>query len=505
MKSTTTSSLLLVTLFLSTIISQIINGGATKTQSDTLGQFYKLKKNSNIDKSHFDTSNFDDLHIASSKKNVISNQEDLKKANDRIQKLPGQPLVKFEQYGGYVTIDESAGRAFYYYFVEAQRSKKSLPLLLWLNGGPGCSSLAYGAFQELGPFRVNSDGKTLHINNFAWNHAANVLFVESPAGVGFSYSNTSSDVTIGGDRKTANDNYRFLINWLERFPEYKNRDFYIAGESYAGHYVPQLAHTILYHNKKANKNIINLKGILIGNAVINDETDTRGMYEYFASHALISDEVEAEIQKQCKFTIPESEESDECKMAGIIADYDTHDHIDIYAIYAPLCHNTNLTSKPKRPSLVIDPCSDYYTIAYMNRPDVQKALHANVTNIKYSTWQPCSDVLTNWTDSASTIIPLLKEFMANDIRVWIFSGDTDGRVPVTSTKKSIKIMNYPIKTPWHPWFLNGELGGYTQVYKGDMTFATVRGAGHQVPSYEPARALSLIMHFLDGTDLPGSK
>lgn len=371
--------------------------------------------------------------------------------------------------------------------------------------GPGCSSLAYGAFQELGPFRVNSDGKTLHINNFAWNHAANVLFVESPAGVGFSYSNTSSDVKIGGDRKTANDNYLFIINWLERFPEYKDRDFYIAGESYAGHYVPQLAHTILYHNKKANKNIINLKGILIGNAVINDETDTRGMYEYFASHALISDEVEAEIQKQCKFTIPESEETDECKMAGSIADYDAHSHIDIYAIYAPLCHNTNLTSKPKRPSLVIDPCSDYYTTAYMNRPDVQKALHANVTNIKYSTWQPCSDVLTNWTDSASTIIPLLKEFMANDIRVWIFSGDTDGRVPVTSTKKSIKKMNLPIKTPWHPWFLNGELGGYSQVYKGDMTFATVRGAGHQVPGYEPARALSLIMHFLDGTDLPESK
>lgn len=89
----------------------------------------------------------------------------------------------------------------------------------------------------------------------------------------------------------------------------------------------------------------------IGNAVINDETDTRGMYEYFASHALISDEVEAEIQKQCKFTIPESEETDECKMAGSIADYDAHSHIDIYAIYAPLCHNTNLTSKPKRPSV----------------------------------------------------------------------------------------------------------------------------------------------------------
>ncbi|MCD7446730.1 Serine carboxypeptidase-like 40 [Datura stramonium] len=501
--TTSTSLLLLLTiLFLSTIVSQI-NGGGIKTQSEVLGQFYKAKfnQNSNIDKSQV---NLDDQHQYLHRKIVVSDQEGLKE-NDKIDKLPGQPSIKFDQYGGYVTVDKSAGRAFYYYFVEAQRSKDSLPLLLWLNGGPGCSSLAYGAFQELGPFRVNSDGKTLHKNAFAWNHAANVLFVESPAGVGFSYSNTSTDVKIGGDRKTANDNYHFLINWLQRFPEYKDRDFYISGESYAGHYVPQLAHTILYHNKKANNIIINLKGILIGNAVINDEMDTRGMYEYFASHALIPDEVEAEIQKQCKFTGSENEESDECKEAQGIADYDTQP-IDIYNIYAPICHNSNLTSNPKKPSIVIDPCSDYYTIAYMNRPDVQKALHANVTgNIKYSTWQPCSDVLTKWTDSPSTIIPLLREFMANDIRVWIFSGDTDGRVPVTSTKKSIKIMNLPMKTPWHPWFLNGEVGGYTQVYKGDMTFATVRGAGHQVPSYEPARALSLIMHFLAGTDLPDSK
>lgn len=90
-----------------------------------------------------------------------------------------------------------------------------------------------------------------------------MLFLESPAGVGYSYSNQSSDYDTNGDRRTAAYNYVFLVNWLERFPEYKNRDFYIAGESYAGHYVPQLAHNILYHNKKANRTIINFKGIMV--------------------------------------------------------------------------------------------------------------------------------------------------------------------------------------------------------------------------------------------------
>jgi hypothetical protein len=89
------------------------------------------------------------------------------------------------------------------------------------------------------------------------------LFLESPAGVGFSYSNTTADYDNTGDRSTTTDNYVFLLNWLERFPKYKNRTFYISGRDYAGHHVPQLAQTILYHNKKANKTIINLKGIIV--------------------------------------------------------------------------------------------------------------------------------------------------------------------------------------------------------------------------------------------------
>ena len=92
---------------------------------------------------------------------------------------------------------------------------------------------------------------------------ANVLFLESPAGVGFSYSNTSSDYNQTGDRITAKDAYIFLINWLERFPEYKSREFFITGESYGGHYVPQLAYTILLLNNITNYTVINLKGIAV--------------------------------------------------------------------------------------------------------------------------------------------------------------------------------------------------------------------------------------------------
>ncbi|KAL3497360.1 hypothetical protein ACH5RR_040092 [Cinchona calisaya] len=450
------------TLFFALFLVQIT---IAKTHREADQEFVKarLNPNSKIDRSH-------SLETHSPPK-PSNNQEGLKE-KDRIDRLPGQPHVGFKQYGGYVTINETAGRAFYYYFTEAHDSHKAkdLPLLLWLNGGPGCSSLAYGAMQELGPFRVASDGKTLYKNKYAWNRAANVLFLESPAGVGFSYSNTTEDFVNGGDRKTASDNYIFLLNWLERFPEYKNRDFYISGESYAGHYVPQLAHNIVYHNQKANKTIINLKGILIGNAVINDETDDKGMYDYFATHALISRETSSKIHKSCDFS-PNVNATDECHNILAVAD-EVFGEVDIYNIYYPRCFNNDLTTIPKRTSILeFDQCSDYYVHAYLNDPNVQKALHANVTKIKYD-WEPCS-------------------------------GDVDGRVPLIGSQYSIEAMEIPISNSWRAWYRDGEVGGYVQDYEDNkLTFLTVRGAGHQVPSYRPDRGLSVVSHFITGKPLP---
>lgn len=94
---------------------------------------------------------------------------------------------------------------------------------------------------------------------------ANVIFLESPVGVGFSYSNETLDFKLSGDKRTADEAFVFLLNWLKRFPEYKGRPFYISGESYGGHYVPQLAATILGHNLKNSSTgtSINLRGILV--------------------------------------------------------------------------------------------------------------------------------------------------------------------------------------------------------------------------------------------------
>ncbi|KAK2635725.1 hypothetical protein Ddye_030517 [Dipteronia dyeriana] len=431
---------------------------------------------------------------------------------DRVTWLPSQPPVNFRQYSGYVTVDEKQGKALFYWFFEATHKPQDKPLLLWLNGGPGCSSVGFGEAQELGPFLVE-DGPTLKFNNYTWNKGmpANLLFLESPVGVGFSYSNTS--LSNPGDNSTAQDSYSFLLNWLKKFRQYKSNEFYIAGESYGGHYVPQLAEVIFDENKKtAEDNFINLKGFIIGNALMDFETDQDGMIDYAWGHAVISDGVYRDIKQYCNFS--RQNQTQNCFQA-LTKYYQLFDLIDMYSLYTPTCPlprpfaaataaATAATLRATSLSLIpagYDPCIMNYATTYFNSPDVQQALHANVTKISRP-WSLCSNELFfGWNDSTFSVVPIIKKLIDGGIRVWIFSGDTDGRVPVTSTKYTLNKLGLNITQDWTPWYSRREVGGWTITYEG-LTFITVRGAGHQVPTFAPKRSLQLIRHFLANKNLP---
>ncbi|KAH9321432.1 hypothetical protein KI387_016071, partial [Taxus chinensis] len=264
----------------------------------------------------------------------------------------------------------------------------------------------------------------------------------------------------------ARDSYKFLLNWFERFPQYKNRDFYITGESYAGYYVPQLADTILKNNN-SRTSFINLKGVMIGNGIMNDETDECGSNDFMWSHALMSDEDYENVR--CS---PPSNRTTSDSRAPV----SSRGEINLYNIYAPLCASdpgliwASGNAVPSDGLDSFDPCSLDYVLTYLNTPEVQRALHANVTGLPFP-WDICS-------------------------------GDVDAVVPVTGTRYSVNALKLPIETAWYPW-MNGDLdvGGYAVIYKG-LTFATVRGAGHQVPSYQPSRALTMTKFFLAGKPLP---
>eukprot|EP00256_Glycine_max_P065516 XP_025980111.1 serine carboxypeptidase-like 46 [Glycine max] len=125
---------------------------------------------------------------------------------------------------------------------------------------------------------------------------ANVLYLESPAGVGFSYSSNTSFYTLVTDEITAGDNLIFLPRWFTEFPEYSKNDFFITGESYAGHYAPQLAQLIVQ-----TKTNFNLKGVAIGNPLMEFDTDLNSKAEFFWSHGLISDSTYNLFTRVCNY------------------------------------------------------------------------------------------------------------------------------------------------------------------------------------------------------------
>lgn len=138
---------------------------------------------------------------------------------------------KVKQYSGYLDDDEDDKHLFYWFF-ESRNDPENDPVVLWLNGGPGCSSLT-GLFMELGPSSITKDGDVKY-NPSSWNANASVIFLDQPVNVGYSYSGSSVSNTVAAGK----DVYALLTLFFKQFPQYSHQRFHISGESYAGHYIP---------------------------------------------------------------------------------------------------------------------------------------------------------------------------------------------------------------------------------------------------------------------------
>ncbi|KAH0893646.1 hypothetical protein HID58_056075 [Brassica napus] len=430
--------------------------------------------------------------------------------SDLVTRLPGQPQVGFKQYSGYVTVDEKKHSALFYYFAEAETEPTSKPLVLWLNGGPGCSSLGVGAFSENGPFRPK--GSVLVKNQHSWNQEANMLYLETPVGVGFSYSTQSSSYESVNDKITARDNLVFLERWFLKFPHYLNRSLFITGESYAGHYVPQLADLMIQYNKKHH--LFNLRGIAIGNPVLEFSTDFNSRAEYFWSHGLISDSTFKLFTSYCNYSRYVSEYyrgsmSSICSKVMSQINTETSRFVDKYDVTLDVCISSVLSqSKVVSPNQVgesVDVCVEDETVNYLNRRDVQEALHARLVGVRE--WTVCSNVLDyQMLDVEKPTINIVGSLVEAGVPVLVYSGDQDSVIPLTGSRTLVsrlaKRLGLRTSVPYRVWFAGQQVGGWTQVYGNVLSFATVRGAAHEVPFSQPERSLVLFKAFLDGHPLP---
>lgn len=443
---------------------------------------------------------------------------------DEILALPGWPGPLWsKQYSGYLTV---GSKHFHYWLVLSQNNPDTSPTVLWLNGGPGCSSLD-GLVYEHGPFRINdTDPTKIYPFEQTWSTIANTLYLEAPVGVGFSYSDDKADY-ITNDDKTAQDNVQALMKFFDLYPEYRKNDFYITGESYAGVYIPTLAEGIMWAEGNGTWTGAPLKGIAVGNGCTGNSIGSCGgerdrfSVQYILGTALISADLKAAISAACNFTKTDGPTA-QCN-ALLLEMHAAIGHVDLYNVYGPCISGSSmqehghLTAKApvsppgalSTPPLAVslggpDACIDSILgSAYLNSEAVIAATHVVKQSFKWST---CGNQISYSSTRPNlprdTYPALIKKY-----RVVIYNGDWDLCVPYTDNEDWTESMGYPVDKAWHPWSysLNSEgkvteqVAGYATTYAANgFTFVTVKGGRHEVPETAPDQALELLKRLITG-------
>eukprot|EP00694_Reclinomonas_americana_P006486 EC796759.1.p1 GENE.EC796759.1~~EC796759.1.p1 ORF type:complete len:195 (+),score=69.69 EC796759.1:42-626(+) len=151
----------------------------------------------------------------------------------QVTSLPGLAQMAETQYTGYVQVNAQKDANLFFWLFQSRNKPSTDPLVLWMTGGPGCSSELAVLFEN-GPYVLDNSAGTLKFNQNSWNMNANLLFIDQPVDTGFSYA---SSEYVRDEDGVADDMYTFLQGFMQLFPEYQNRALYLTGESYAGHYV----------------------------------------------------------------------------------------------------------------------------------------------------------------------------------------------------------------------------------------------------------------------------
>lgn len=232
--------------------------------------------------------NFSEPFSLNLRRNLVSpfqqdvNVKDFKQ--HKVQSLPGlRDSLDFSHYAGHITADENQHHRIFYWLVESPTNSEKKPLVIWLNGGPGCSSMD-GLWLELGPFRLDNDRQTVKLNPFSWHLAANMLFIDQPVGTGFSFTKLKNGYPKN-DEMINKQFYPFLLKFLSLHSRYLNpqqdkpykisRPIFFTGESHAGHFIPSIVQYILKRNDellsspKDGSIFIDVAGIGLGNPWID--------------------------------------------------------------------------------------------------------------------------------------------------------------------------------------------------------------------------------------------
>ncbi|KAI0317738.1 peptidase S10 serine carboxypeptidase [Amylostereum chailletii] len=439
-------------------------------------------------------------------------------------------------YTGYLDVDQGSKHLFFYFF-ESRRNPDKDDVMMWINGGPGCSS-SMGLLMELGPCNIDMNftstleslkqgGNGTVWNPFSWNSEANIFFLDQPVGVGFSYADHGETVETTED--AAKNIHAFISIFFETFSQFQGRPLHLSGESYGGRYLPVFASEIYDQNRiaaKSGRPTINLQSVIIGNGITDISTLYPGRYAVECG----TDALEVPFQKistcvRMKQALPR------CQAAMDRNCVEAFDEMNCRAA-VNFCDqelSTPLRTSGRNNYDISKPCLGG-SLCYLEVEVIQEFLRQPDLLAKLGVESPlpftgCSGDVGNAFNAHFDKFAVPTQYhvaglLDRGVRVLIYAGTYDWQCNWVANKLWVDKLEWSgseeyARTAWRNWSLNGVKAGETKTW-GNLTFATVRGAGHMmstvsfylsgrfltcllfvyVPHDKPAESLAMVSRWL---------
>ncbi|XP_024124233.1 probable serine carboxypeptidase CPVL [Oryzias melastigma] len=402
--------------------------------------------------------------------------------------LPG---ANVKSYAGYLTVNKAYNSNLFFWFIPAfMAGQEKAPVLLWLQGGPGGTSM-FGLFVEHGPYVVYKN-LTIGLRNITWTSRYSVLYIDNPVGTGFSFTDDDKGFAQNQD-DVGRDLYSALTQFFQMFPEYQSNEFYATGESYAGKYVPAISYYIHKNNPTA-KVKINFKGMAIGDGLCDPEVMLQGYGEFLYQTGMIDDFQKQYVEKQTDFGVQLIQQQ---KWVEAFEVFDSLLNGDL-SPYPSFFQNATGCTNYFNYLTCREPEDQEYFSQFVTLPAVRRAIH--VGNLTFHDGSEVEKHLLQ--DVMKSIKPWLGELMDN-YRVLMYSGQLDVIVAAPLTEKFLLTVNWTgaaeyKSAPRFHWKLqpgDTDVAGYVRQV-GEFYQVIIRGGGHILPYDQPARSFDMIDRFL---------
>ncbi|GKT44242.1 carboxypeptidase S1 B [Colletotrichum spaethianum] len=449
---------------------------------------------------------------------------------------------KVKSFAGYV--DVSPTQHIYFYLFEARQNAASAPLTVRLDGGPGASSMN-GLFSEIGPCTIDASGKVVDNPN-SWSTISNLLFVDQPATVGFSYTTlvngtvnpqtaeivpqqctladpmcgtySSMDISLTPNSTTeaAKVFYNVIQGFMGAFPQYAANGVHITGQSYGGHYAPVFADYITQQNRlKATGTVqVPLKSISIEDGFMDTRVQFGAYFNYSVAPGNPYDVLPFnETLQQQLFTNMFG--SSGCQGRQAACNTSPTDKVcadaEAFCIEAVEEFWDTHSGRSQNDIRLLNPepypAPDF--VAYLNRADVQAAIAAS-NNFSRASVQTSIAFSSTGDDSrtGALVTQSMTNLLQQGVTVALFTGDADydsNMIGAQIVAANVGAANWATAG-----FVNlsansdGQIPGEVKQADG-FSFTRLYFAGHFSAFNQPEATLRIQSHVIKGVDVATGK